>query len=194
MNNIGALKLKLKEYYNSGAYFNEINTISKKALQYIQTYRKKGNNKNKLALVLDIDETCISNYADIEAYDFANLPWQINKQLNKINSTAIKPIYKLYEKALKLGVKIFFLTSRPEKLRKITEKTLDSAGYKQYEQLILKNKNDLSSALSYKTTKRAEIEQQGYVIIASIGDQKSDLLGGYTKKVFKLPNPFYYIP
>jgi len=191
MNNIGQLKLKLREYYNTGAYFDEIDVIAKKAMVFIQNYNKKIKNS---CIVLDIDETCISNYADIDANDFANLPWQVKKQLNKINSTAIKPMFKLYEKTIKLGIKVFFLSGRSEKLRKNTVKALDSAGYKQYEQIILRNKNDLSSASSFKTTKRAEIEQQGYVIIASIGDQKSDLLGGYAKKVFKLPNPFYYIP
>jgi hypothetical protein len=34
----------------------------------------------------------------------------------------------------------------------------------------------------------------GFVIIASIGDQWSDLEGGHAERVFKVPNPFYLIP
>ncbi|MGB6550988.1 MAG: HAD family acid phosphatase [Xanthobacteraceae bacterium] len=30
-------------------------------------------------------------------------------------------------------------------------------------------------------------------MIANVGDQESDLSGGYAEKTFKLPNPFYYI-
>jgi putative acid phosphatase of HAD superfamily subfamily IIIB len=41
---------------------------------------------------------------------------------------------------------------------------------------------------------RAAIEQQGCRIIASVGDQYSDLAGGHEDKAFKLPNPFYFLP
>jgi len=33
--------------------------------------------------------------------------------------------------------------------------------------------------------------KEGYVIVANVGDQNSDLVGGYCRKFFKLPNPFY---
>ena len=56
MNNIGQLKLKLREYYNTGAYFDEIDVIAKKAMVFIQNYNKKIKNS---CIVLDIDETCI---------------------------------------------------------------------------------------------------------------------------------------
>ena len=43
----------------------------------------------------------------------------------------------------------------------------------------------------FKTAARARIEGEGRVIIANIGDQESDFDGGYSEKIFKLPNPFY---
>jgi hypothetical protein len=33
----------------------------------------------------------------------------------------------------------------------------------------------------------------GFTIIANIGDQKSDLEGGYAEMTFKVPSPFYFI-
>ena len=39
-----------------------------------------------------------------------------------------------------------------------------------------------------------EVAEQGYTIILSMGDQNSDLLGGYAEKTFKLPNPVYFLP
>jgi acid phosphatase len=46
----------------------------------------------------------------------------------------------------------------------------------------------------YKTTARADIEDaQHFTIIANIGDQISDLVGGHAQKCFKVPNPFYFI-
>ena len=38
------------------------------------------------------------------------------------------------------------------------------------------------------------LENRGYTIIASIGDQKSDLAGRHAEMTFKISNPFYFIP
>ena len=38
------------------------------------------------------------------------------------------------------------------------------------------------------------IENEGFTILANVGDQDSDLEGGHAKRAFKLPNPMYYIP
>jgi predicted secreted acid phosphatase len=46
----------------------------------------------------------------------------------------------------------------------------------------------------FKATKRSEIVEQGYTIVLNMGDQLSDLEGGYAERTFKLPNPFYWIP
>ena len=35
---------------------------------------------------------------------------------------------------------------------------------------------------------------EGYTIVANIGDQPSDLDGGFAERTFLLPNPFYRIP
>ncbi len=50
------------------------------------------------------------------------------------------------------------------------------------------------TTIHYKAATRAHIESLGFEIVADFGDQYSDLLGGYTDKTFKLPNPNYYLP
>ncbi|RZS26535.1 hypothetical protein BHM03_00059893 [Ensete ventricosum] len=46
----------------------------------------------------------------------------------------------------------------------------------------------------FKSERRAELEAQGFRIVASSGDQWSDLLGfPMARRSFKLPNPMYYI-
>ena len=50
------------------------------------------------------------------------------------------------------------------------------------------------SATDFKAPTRKTIAGDGYSIILNVGDQMSDLDGGYAEKTFKLPNPFYYIP
>jgi predicted secreted acid phosphatase len=46
----------------------------------------------------------------------------------------------------------------------------------------------------YKSATRAHIESEGYDIVANMGDQFSDLNGGYADRAFKMPNPNYYLP
>ena len=48
--------------------------------------------------------------------------------------------------------------------------------------------------IQYKSGTRAYIESQGYTIVADFGDQFSDLEGGFADKVFKMPNPNYFLP
>jgi hypothetical protein len=50
------------------------------------------------------------------------------------------------------------------------------------------------SAADFKAPQRQAIEQEGYSIVANMGDQPSDLEGGFAERTFLLPNPFYRIP
>ena len=41
---------------------------------------------------------------------------------------------------------------------------------------------------------RIKVEAEGYTIIANVGDQMSDIDGEHGGCTFKVPNPFYFIP
>jgi hypothetical protein len=46
---------------------------------------------------------------------------------------------------------------------------------------------------AFKTEERRKLAEAGYTIIATVGDQESDLEGGSAECRFKVPNPFYFI-
>ena len=50
------------------------------------------------------------------------------------------------------------------------------------------------ASATFKTAERARLVAQGYTIVANLGDQESDLVGGYAERTFKLPDPFYLSP
>ena len=51
------------------------------------------------------------------------------------------------------------------------------------------------TTVEYKAGTRKHIEKDlGYDIVLNVGDQWSDLQGGYADTVLKLPNPTYYLP
>ena len=119
--------------------------------------------------------------------------WAAWDQLGR--DPAIKPTLSLFEAAKGLNVAVFFITGRPEAQRAATERNLTEAGYIGYLELFMVPANQhLASAADFKAPVRAKIERNGFDIIANVGDQPSDLRGGYSEKKFLLPDPFYLVP
>jgi hypothetical protein len=115
--------------------------------------------------------------------------------INQARDQPILPTLQLYRRARKLAVAVFFVTGRPEFLRAATERNLRAAGYDDWTGLMMLPKGfKLKSAADFKAPARRQIAGQGYSIILNMGDQDSDLAGGYAERIFKLPDPFYYIP
>jgi len=76
----------------------------------------------------------------------------------------------------------------------VTIENLEREGYSDWAGLTLKPAGSTLTTVAYKSGARAAIEQQGYRIVANIGDQYSDLAGGHADRAFKVPNPFYFLP
>jgi hypothetical protein len=90
---------------------------------------------------------------------------------------------------------IFFITGRNEPQHAATERNLQAVGYTGYTQLIMEPTGaHYVSAADFKAPQRAQIEQRGYTIIANVGDQPSDLDGGFAERTYLLPDPFHRIP
>ncbi|HEY4094448.1 MAG TPA: HAD family acid phosphatase [Baekduia sp.] len=147
----------------------------------------------KLAIVLDIDETALSNYSAIVADGFVYGPKSQAEATDEIG-VAIKPTLDLVNLARARGIDVFFITGRPEAQRAVTAENLTREGFTDYQGLDLKPAGFTGTTVAYKSGARAAIEQQGYRIVASVGDQYSDLAGGHEDRAFKLPNPFYFLP
>ena len=48
--------------------------------------------------------------------------------------------------------------------------------------------------MELEAAERKKLVDQGYTIIVNMGDQMSDLDGGFAERTYKLPNPFYFVP
>jgi predicted secreted acid phosphatase len=201
--NIGDLKFAATDYYNSGAYLTDLQLAAAPAIAWIT---EEAPRVDRPAVVFDIDETALSNWEAIKANDFGRviggpcdtLPhgpcglraWDLSAQ-----STVIQPTMDIFTAAKDRGAAIFFITGRGETQRAATERNLQAVGYTGYTQLIMEPHGaHYVSAADFKAPQRAQIEQQGYTIIANIGDQPSDLDGGYSERTYLLPDPFYRIP
>jgi acid phosphatase len=109
-------------------------------------------------------------------------------------SKALRPTLELATRADALGVAVFFVTGRPPDLQDATERNLRREGYHPTGVILQPAGVTFKSAADFKTPERRKIAEQGYTILLNMGDQESDLRGGYSEKTFKLPNPVYLIP
>jgi len=196
--NLSLVKNELKQYHDSGEYDKDLNRIIHKAdhhmLSKVHSNAKQIHPK-KLAIILDIDETSISNYQNMVKHEFANTKEQIDQYTRAAVAPAIQPTLALFNDALDHGVSVFFVTGRKESSRNATVKNLTRAGYHHWTGIFFKPENfKQASIIPYKTEARKKVSQKGYTIIENLGDQISDLKGGYAEKSYKLPNPYYLIP
>src|SRR3954449_2711909 len=211
--NAGDWENTLRTYHDKGVYDHQVQQVDAVAESYIDRaahasarkaavaraarhgHRGHGNDNRhqKSAIVLDVDETTLSNYTAIDADNFTFGPASQAEATNEIG-TAIPATKKLYDDAKARGVAIFFITGRRENTRAHTTSNLEREGFTGFKAPLPKPDASTDSTVVYKSNARAAIEQQGYKIIANIGDQYSDLAGGHAVTAFKLANPFYFLP
>lgn len=204
--NVGLLKLKAVDYKCFGDYDRDVAALFRVAQEYVESHL---DGVAKPAIVFDIDETTLSNWPAILDDDFGYIAdgscdlgvkgscgwndWQ-ESALDQV----IDPALQLYKSALARKVAVFFITGRRDipVMRAATEDNLRAAGYVGWQKVFMQPADGphLSTIVDFKAPARASIEADGYTIIANVGDQMSDLDGGHAQMIFKVPNPFYFIP
>jgi acid phosphatase len=190
--NLGLLKNAITAYHDSGAWNADIAAVAADAMRYLSTMAP---GEGKPALVLDIDETSLSNWPNLKSSDYGYVSAVWNAWVNTASAPANEPVRDLYRYAKQHQIAVFFITARPESQRAVTEKNLRAAGYDGWDGLFFQPDDyKETSKVPYKSGERRKITERGYRILANVGDQQSDLLGGYAERTFKLPNPAYYIP
>jgi acid phosphatase len=192
----------LIDYHDSGAYDRDLEMVASQVVEYIQHNAADAKNP---ALVLDIDETTLSNWSKLLANQFAFFPTgacdlpkgpcgEDSWELMSI-ATPIWATHRIYEAARSAHVTVFFITGRQNRFRHATIQNLHDAGYTDFADVMMEEDGaHFASAADFKSVQRERIEHAGYTIIANVGDQRSDLDGGHAKKTFQMPNPFYHIP
>ena len=179
---------------SGGRYKLQRRRAHKRGVKVVKmSHARRGHKHGKRAIVFDVDETALSNYSAIDADDFKYGPKSQAEATDEIGK-AIPPTLALYKLAQKKGIATFFITGRGEAVRDHTAHNLQREGFTNYNALVLKPAGFTGTTVDYKSSARKAIEDQGYRIVASVGDQYSDLAGGHEAAAFKLPNPFYFLP
>ena len=203
---INELAQAASSYHDSGTYDKDLARVGKRAKtslrkQLGRLHRNRGRGrytrchhgkckKVKPVIVLDIDETSLSNYQGLKASNFSQAGLVSGAVSG--NDPVIAPTLKLYDFARRKHVKVAFITGRPDLVSGPTNSNLRSAGYDKGYSLTLKPSGP--TTIAYKSGARKALTKKGFTILVNVGDQDSDLQGGFAKRAFKYPNPFYFIP
>jgi predicted secreted acid phosphatase len=152
------------------SWLADVRPIAAEARAYLET-RIPQSPAARQAIVLDIDNTSLASHFS-SAYPVPATP----------------PVLDLARYAARRGVRIFFVTGRPDLIDAVTLHNLRATGYS-VAGLHSRNLIELLQPLDvFKTAARTEIEAAGYTIIANVGNNTTDLSGGHAERTFKLPD------
>ncbi|MFJ9612979.1 HAD family acid phosphatase [Streptomyces noursei] len=218
--NLTLVQDKIKAYYGdtvtadgehyaspTSNYARQVRGIEAKARAYLTgALAKKGADKAKPAIVLDMDDTTLLTYNYELKVGFNFTPKSQDEYLEHTDMAAVFGMNDLVNWAHKKGAEVFFVTGRKEAQRDWSVRNLKNVGYGvplDRAHVYLRDKEHppaylpcgkTCSTIDFKSGTRRHIESLGYRVVANFGDQYSDLEGGAAARTFKLPNPMYYLP
>ncbi|MGG7307903.1 HAD family acid phosphatase [Curtobacterium sp. AB451] len=221
--NIDSVKKTIATYYGDpgtgianrtdSPYIREMRSIvDRQSAQLRRIHDAAVRRGEKPAIVLDADDTTLWTY-DMEVADmhFVFDPALQDEWVQDERFPATPSMVGFVNRAQALGFTIFGLTGRNDDQKAATVQNLSKVGYTAFtndrfftkwtgvgasqQPSYITCATAKCTTVEYKALTRKHIEQDlGYDITLNIGDQWSDLQGGYADRSVKLPNPTYYLP
>ncbi|WP_241664016.1 HAD family acid phosphatase [Oecophyllibacter saccharovorans] len=199
--NVSAAMRAADAYHDSGAYQKDFDAVIAQASQYLAQQAPKVSHP---AIVLDVDETVLSNWPQIHANHYGDFdhgdcsrlpagPCGEHAWVRLAQAPVFPATRQLIRQAEAEHVAVFLLTGRHERHRADVVRNLHQQGVTGWTAFYMRPDGEHRPAASFKPEVRARIEAQGYHILETIGDQPSDLSGGHAQRGFLLPNPFYSV-
>ncbi|MEV0735308.1 HAD family acid phosphatase [Streptomyces sp. NPDC050549] len=153
-------------------WLSDVAAVTGPAQTYVDSRAAANTSGARLAIVLDIDNTSLASYFE------GGYP-----------TPATAPVLALAKDAHAKGVSVFFVSARTNLIDVATKYNLTNVGYT-VDGLYTRTLIDIASesVADFKTSQRKAIEANGYDIVANIGNNTTDLTGGYADTTYKLPD------
>lgn len=183
----------LRDFLESGGYELGVAQVALAGQLFLRR-AAKAYPGDSLALVLDLDDTALTNTAILDEDAFCFNDARMIAYWRGEGPPPLVPIRDLFDLARSLNIAVFFISGRRTAMRDVAEQNLADAGYEGYEALVLRPIIFFGSTEEFKSDARRDIVARGYRIVLNVGDQLSDIAGGVTDQALLLPNPFYFVP
>ncbi|WP_285117245.1 HAD family acid phosphatase [Leifsonia sp. fls2-241-R2A-40a] len=220
--NIDSVKKTIATYYGdpgtgianktSSPYISELGGIlGREKAELKAGYDRAVRHGQKPAIVFDTDDTTLWTY-DMEVADmhFTFNPAEQDVWVQGQRFPATPGMVDFVNQAAAMGYTVFGLTGRNDNQKAATLGNLSKVGFTAFSADRFYTKWTGTGAsqqppyvtcaaascttVEYKALTRKHIQDLGYTITLNVGDQWSDLQGGYAEQALKLPNPTYYLP
>lgn len=180
----------IRVYYRDGEYISAVTELLSELKEKLSQHRPGKNH----VILMDVDETALNSFEFISGTDFDFYPRLWEEWMLEGRIPANEPVLQFYRELSAAGFSFMFLTGRMHVFREATEKNLKAAGYLAYDRLItrVEGEDGLEPSV-FKTRVRQSLTDEGYRILANIGDQESDIAGGLALYPLRLPNFLYQI-
>ncbi len=212
--NLGLVALRIQAYYGDPAgtgvaspqsnYARQTDGITARTRRYLRARLSHPGHGGKPALVLDIDDTSLLTYGYEVSQSFGFTVASDDAYLASHTLPAVFGMPALADWAASHGITVFWITGRPDSQRALTRKNLAAwyAPPANKAHLFLRPSSPPAyltcgtscTTIQYKSLTREHITGEGFDILANMGDQFSDLKGGFADRAVKMPNPMYFIP
>jgi predicted secreted acid phosphatase len=221
--NIDSVKKTVATYYgdpgtgiankDSSPYISQMQGIESRSLKWLRDNKRSAAKHHKApAIVFDADDTTLWTYdMEVAAMHFNFDPVLQDEWVQDERFPATPGMVQFVNKAEEMGYKIFGLTGRNDNQKTATVENLQKVGFRPFNAGNFYTKwtgtgtsqqpsyitcaTASCTTVEYKAGTRKHIEKDlGYDIVLNVGDQWSDLQGGFADHTLKLPNPTYYLP
>jgi predicted secreted acid phosphatase len=221
--NIDSVKKTIAAYYGdpgtgisnkeASPYIGQMTSILARASRELKpAYNRAIRHHEKPAIVFDADDTTLWTY-DMEVGDmhFNYNPTEQDVWVQGEKFPAVPGMVDFVNAAQAIGYTVFGLTGRNDNQKAATLGNLTNDGYPAFtaddfytkwtgvgasqQPSYIHCATTSCTTVEYKALTRKHIERDlGYSITLNVGDQWSDLQGGFADSILKLPNPTYYLP
>lgn len=151
----------------------------------------------RVMVVFDVDDTLVSNYPQVST----NAPaftWddaRYDSAVAACETPVIPAGARLYRWVRRQGIATAVISGRSASQRADTARCLRQHGITGWERLVTRRtSDDAMTAARFKARARAQLARRGWRIVASVGDQVSDMAYGHLRRGYLLPNLMYWLP
>ncbi|WP_029145771.1 HAD family acid phosphatase [Microbacterium luticocti] len=218
--NIDIVKKTIATYYGDpgtgiadktrSPYISEMDRITANLERKLPQYLREAKRHHRTpAIVVDTDDTMLFTY-DMEAGDmhFVFDPAEQDVWVQDERFPATPGMVDLVDRAQKMGFAVIGITGRSDAQKAASIANVTKVGYRGFtaanyytkwptgaQPSYIRCATATCTTVEFKAGTRRHLERDlGYDIAVNIGDQWSDLQGGYANHTVKLPNPTYYLP
>ena len=201
--NVGSyMAPQVEAYYTGKAIQHDRADVALAAWRFVRDWTRKNCGPTpadvkacKAAVVFDVDETLLNSYtyslSTTPQFTFDPTTW--TEYVDSCGYAAIPQTRDIFHRFLKLGLHVSLVSAASSDTRQAMVKCLHEKGIAGWDDYIMKGPNDKLTDGEYKARARKGLEKEGLTIVASIGDQVSDMSFGHLRRGFLLPNTMYYI-